>query len=64
MKGMVFGIHIYIYIHIRTLVPNTMKGMALEPEASNIGYKDPLSRGRLGKDLFHGGPSGFKVPKY
>ena len=28
--------------YLRTLVPNTTKGMVLEAETSNIGYLDPL----------------------
>ena len=27
---------------LRTLVPNTIKGMVLEPESLNIGYLDPV----------------------
>ena len=32
--------------YLRTLVPNTIESMVLEPETPNIGYLDPLGCGR------------------
>ena len=47
MKGMVFGIYIYIYIHIRNLVPKAIEGMVFGTRVLKYWVLGPLGKVEL-----------------